>query len=323
MDQQLSFSDSEFSQKRRRTRREIFLERMEALIPWKRLEAVIEPYYPKRGNGRPPYPLPSMLRIHCLQQWYNLSDEGMEDGLYEIASMRLFARLTLDKPIPDRTTIMNFRHLLEKHHLGRAIFQEINGWLTDAGIILKEGTLVDATIIEAPTSTKNNARQRDPDMHQTKKGNQWHFGMKAHIGVDARTGFTHSLTTTPANEHDLNQAGQLLHGDEQFIFADAGYRGAENRKELESCEAEWFIAEKPSIVKELKKHPRKNKVPIKLEFTKASLRAAVEHPFRIIKCQFGFIKARYRGLKKNDNKLSTLFALANIVRLDQMIRAQG
>lgn len=321
MDHQLTFADSEFNQKRRRTRKEIFLGRMDKLIPWKRLESIIEPHYPKAGNGRRPYPLSTMLRIHCIQQWYSLSDPAMEDALYEIASMRLFAGLSLDKTIPDHTTIMNFRHLLERKKLARKIFKEVSQWLTDAGVLLKEGTLVDATIIAAPTSTKNKSGERDPDMHQTKKGNQWHFGMKAHIGVDARTGITHSFTTTAANEHDLNQAGELLHGDEQFIFADAGYRGAEKRDELRDVTAEWHIAERPGKVQALKKHPRKNKVPIQTEYLKASVRAKVEHPFRIIKCQFGFVKARYRGLMKNDSKLAMLFTLANIVRVDQMLRA--
>ena len=321
MDHQLTFADSAFNQKRRRTRKEIFLSRMDKLIPWKRLESIIEPHYPKAGNGRRPYPLTTMLRIHCMQQWYSLSDPAMEDALYEIASMRLFAGLSLDKPIPDHTTIMNFRHLLERKKLARKIFREVNQWLTDAGVLLKEGTLVDATIIEAPTSTKNKSGERDPEMHQTKKGNQWHFGMKAHIGVDARTGITHSFTTTAANEHDLNQASELLHGDEQFIFADAGYRGAEKRDELRDVTADWHIAERPGKVQALKKHPRKNKVPIQTEYLKASVRAKVEHPFRIIKCQFGFVKARYRGLMKNDSKLAMLFTLANLVRVDQMLRA--
>lgn len=294
MDHQLTFADSEFNQKRRRTRKEIFLSRMDKLIPWKRLESIIEPHYPKAGNGRRPYPLTTMLRIHCMQQWYSLSDPAMEDALYEIASMRLFAGLSLDKPIPDHTTIMNFRHLLERKKLARKIFREVNQWLTDAGVLLKEGTLVDATIIETPTSTKNKLGERDPEMHQTKKGNQWHFGMKAHIGVDARTGITHSFTTTAANEHDLNQASELLHGDEQFIFADAGYRGAEKRDELRDVTADWHIAERPGKVQALKKHPRKNKVPIQTEYLKASVRAKVEHPFRIIKCQFGFVKARFK-----------------------------
>ena len=321
MTHQLTFADSEFNNKRRKTRKEIFLARMNELMPWERLEAQIEPFYPKAGKGRRPYPLSTMFRIHCLQQWYTLSDPAMEDALYEITSMRLFTKLSLDNAIPDHTTIMNFRHLLEKHKLSRTLFMEVNKWLSEAGIYLKEGTLVDATIIEAPTSLKNKAGKRDPDMHQTKKGNQWHFGMKAHIGVDARTGLTHTFTTTAANEHDLNQTKHLIHGDETFIGADSGYRGAQKREELKDVTAQWLIAEMPSKTKILKKYPRINKNPIKTEFIKASIRAKVEHPFRIIKCQFGFVKARYRGLEKNDNKLAMLFALANVARIDQMIRA--
>lgn len=320
MENQLSFADCEYRQKRHQTRKEKFLARMEALVPWQRIEAVIEPYYPKPGNGRRPYPLTTMLRIHCLQQWYSLSDPAMEDALYEIASMRLFTNLSLDNPIPDHTTIMNFRHLLERHGLGRQIFEEVNSWLIDAGVLVKEGTLMDATIIEAPSSTKNKAGERDPEMHQTKKGNMWHFGMKAHIGVDAKTGLTHSFETTAANEHDLNQAEQLLHGEEQYVFADAGYRGIDKRKSLRDKAVDWHVAERPGKVRTLKKHPRINKIPINIEYIKASIRAKVEHPFRIIKCQFGFTKARYRGLRKNDGKLATLFALANIVRVDQMLR---
>lgn len=321
MDHQLTFADSEYRSKRRQTRKEIFLGRMELLIPWHRLESVIEPYYPKAGNGRRPYPLTTMLRIHCMQQWYSMSDPAMEDALYEIASMRLFAGLSLDKPVPDHSTILKFRHLLERHDLARQIFSEVSNWLTEAGILIKEGTLMDATIIEAPSSIKNKTGERDPEMHQTKKGNQWHFGMKAHIGVDAKTGLTHTFTTTAANEHDLNQAKYLLHGDESFVFADAGYRGAEKREMLKDVTADWHIAEQPGKVRTLKKHPRINKVAIKIEYMKASIRAKVEHPFRIIKCQFGFTKARYRGLMKNDGKLAMLFALANIARVDQMLRA--
>nr|WP_227689213.1 IS5 family transposase [Klebsiella quasipneumoniae] len=227
MSHQLTFADSEFSTKRRQTRKEIFLSRMEQILPWQNMTAVIEPFYPKAGNGRRPYPLETMLRIHCMQHWYNLSDGAMEDALYEIASMRLFARLSLDSALPDRTTIMNFRHLLEQHQLARQLFKTINRWLAEAGVMMT--TLVDATIIEAPSSTKNKEQQRDPEMHQTKKGNQWHFGMKAHIGVDAKSGLTHSLVTTAANEHDLNQLGNLLHGEEQFVSADAGYQGAPQR----------------------------------------------------------------------------------------------
>ena len=318
MDHQLTFADSEFNGKRRKTRKELFLARMEALLPWAIMLEVIEPVYPKAGNGRRPYPLDTMLRIHCMQQWYSLSDGAMEDALYEITSMRLFAKLSLDQAIPDRTTIMNFRHLLEQHQLARQLFDAVNQWLSDAGIMMKQGTLVDATLIEAPCSTKN---KRDGEMLQTKKGNQWYFGMKAHIGVDAKSGLTHSLETTAANEHDLNQVGNLLHGEEAFVFADAGYQGAENREELADVKAQWAIAMRPGRLKELKKHPRKNKAVIAFERLKSSIRAKVEHPFRIIKRQFGFVKARFKGLRKNDNQLAMLFTLANLFRVDQMIRA--
>ena len=321
MSHQLTFADSEFSTKRRQTRKEIFLSRMEHILPWQDMTAVIEPFYPKAGNGRRPYPLETMLRIHCMQQWYSLSDGAMEDALYEIASMRLFAKLSLDQAIPDRTTIMNFRHLLEQHQLARQLFDAVNLWLSDAGIMMKQGTLVDATLIEAPCSTKNKRGERDGEMHQTKKGNQWYFGMKAHIGVDAKSGLTHSLETTAANEHDLNQVGNLLHGKEEFVFADAGYQGAENREELADVKAQWAIAMRPGRLKELKKHPRKNKAVIAFERLKSSIRAKVEHPFRIIKRQFGFVKARFKGLRKNDNQLAMLFTLANLFRVDQMIRA--
>ena len=321
MNHQLTFADSEFNGKRRKTRKELFLARMEALLPWAMMLEVIEPVYPKAGNGRRPYPLDTMLRIHCMQQWYSLSDGAMEDALYEITSMRLFAKLSLDQAIPDRTTIMNFRHLLEQHQLARQLFDAVNLWLSDAGIMMKQGTLVDATLIEAPCSTKNKRGERDGEMHQTKKGNQWYFGMKAHIGVDAKSGLTHSLETTAANEHDLNQVGNLLHGKEEFVFADAGYQGAENREELADVKAQWAIAMRPGRLKELKKHPRKNKAVIAFERLKSSIRAKVEHPFRIIKRQFGFVKARFKGLRKNDNQLAMLFTLANLFRVDQMIRA--
>lgn len=321
MNHQLTFADSEFNGKRRKTRKELFLARMEALLPWAMMLEVIEPVYPKAGNGRRPYPLDTMLRIHCMQQWYSLSDGAMEDALYEITSMRLFAKLSLDQAIPDRTTIMNFRHLLEQHQLARQLFDAVNLWLSDAGIMMKQGTLVDATLIEAPCSTKNKRGERDGEMHQTKKGNQWYFGMKAHIGVDAKSGLTHSLETTAANEHDLNQVGNLLHGEETFVFADAGYQGAENREELADVKAQWAIAMRPGRLKELKKHPRKNKAVIAFERLKSSIRAKVEHPFRIIKRQFGFVKARFKGLRKNDNQLAMLFTLANLFRVDQMIRA--
>ena len=218
----------------------------------------------------------------------------MEDALYEIASMRLFARLSLDSALPDRTTIMNFRHLLEQHQLARQLFKTINRWLAEAGVMMTQGTLVDATIIEAPSSTKNKAATRS-EMHQTKKGNQWHFGMKAHIGVDAKSGLTHSLVTTAANEHDLNQLGNLLHGEEHLSQP----MPATNSVSWAEGWMDWLIAERPGKVRTLKQHPRKNKkTAINIEYMKASIRAKVEHPFRIIKRQFGFVKARYKGLLK-------------------------
>ena len=272
MSQQLTFADSELSSKRRQTRKEIFLSRMDKLLPWPQLLEVIEPFYPKAGNGRRPYALETMFRIHCMQQWYSLGDEAMEDALYEIASMRQFVQLSLDKAIPDRTTIMNFRHLLEKHKLTRKLFKTVNQWLSDCGVMMTQGTLVDATIIEAPSSTKNKKNERDPDMHQTKKGNEWHFGMKAHIGVDAKSGLTHTLVTTAANDHDLNQMKNLLHGDEEFISGDARYQGAEKREELKEKDVEWLIAERPGKVRALKMHPRKNKTAINIEYLKASIR---------------------------------------------------
>ena len=317
---QISFSDAEYAGKRKKTRREVFLEEMELVVPWKVLLKIISPHYPVAGRGRRPYPLESMLRVHLMQNWFALSDPAMEEALYEIASLRSFARLSLNEPIPDETTILNFRHLLEANDLAEDILKSINALLARKGLLLKQGSIVDATIIAAPSSTKNADGERDPEMHQTKKGNQWHFGMKAHIGVDAKSGLTHSLVTTAANEHDLNQLGNLLHGEEQFVSADAGYQGAPQREELAEVDVDWLIAERPGKVKTLKQHPRKNKTAINIEYMKASIRAKVEHPFRIIKRQFGFVKARYKGLLKNDNQLAMLFTLANLFRADQMIR---
>ena len=222
--EQKSFADLEYEYKKRKTRRQLFLERMDALIPWKRLEKLVKKHYPKSGGrGRPPYPLSVMMRIHCVQLFYNLSDPAMEDMLYEIESVRRFAGLKLSGPIPDETTILKFRHMLEAHNLGKKLFAEINKYLEEQGLMLREGTIVDASIIAAPKSTKNKEGKRDPEMHQTKKGNEWHFGMKMHIGTDAELGLVHSLTTTSANVHDITEADKLLHGDELDFWGDAGY----------------------------------------------------------------------------------------------------
>ena len=227
--EQPTFADLEYDGKKRKTRREIFLERMDSLVPWDQLEERIRPFYPKAGRGRRPYELSAMVRIHCVQLFYNLSDPGMEDMLYEVESVRRFVGLRLSGPLPDETTILNFRHLLEEHELGQSLFEEINRHLEFQGLRLREGTIVDASIIEAPSSTKNRAGERDPEMRQTKKGNAWHFGMKVHIGADAETGVVHSVTTTPANVHDVTEAHRLLHGGEIRVWCDAGYQGVDKR----------------------------------------------------------------------------------------------
>ena len=306
---QMSFGDSEYAGKKKRTRREVFLAEMDKVVPWKALLALIEPAYPKAGRGRPPYALETMLRIHLMQNWFGFSDPAMEDALYEIAPVRQFAHLSLTRAIPDETTILNFRHLLEANDLAPKLLQCVNGHLCDRGLLLKRGTMVDATIIAAPSSTKNADNERDPEMHQTKKGNQWHFGMKAHIGVDVDSGLVHTVTTTPANESDVAQVADLLHGKEEVVHADAGYTGAEKR--VKRKRIKWHIAAKRSVVKKIKRAKLKRATE-KLETLKAKLRARVEHPFRVVKRQFGFMKVRFKGLAKNTAQVITLFALSNL-----------
>lgn len=311
---QLSFSDAEGQAKRKQTRREKFLAEMEKLLPWKELASPISRYYSKSLTGRKPYPLSAMLRIHCMQLFYNLSDPAMEDMLYEVESMRRFAGISIDA-VPDETTILNFRHLLEQHGLGKKLFRKINKHLEKQGLSFKEGTIVDATIISAPTSTKNQEGQRDLDMHQTKKGNEWHFGMKMHIGVDDALGMIHSIETTAANAHDITQTTQLLNGEECRVWGDAGYQGIEKRDEAKHLDIDWFISARPGKRKTLEGAAEK------LETIKASVRAKVEHPFRIIKQQFGYSKVRYRGLSKNTTRLYLLAGFANLVRCKQYLLA--
>ena len=306
---QLSFSDLEYKNKKRKTRRERFLDRMDNLIPWALLLKLLTRHYPKGNRGRPPYPLETMLRIHCMQLFYNLSDPAMEDALYEIESTRRFAGLKLSDALPDETTILNFRHFLERHKLGDKIFQEVNRHLKEQGLMLREGSIVDASIIDAPSSTKNEERQRDPEMHQTRKGKLWYFGMKMHIGVDDTLGLIHSLETTPANTHDLRVVDQLLHGEEERIFGDSGYRGIEDHLAPKKRAAKHFIAAGPS-----KRRAMDPDSPeAHAEKLKASMRAKVEHPFFYIKRMFGYAKVRYRGLAKNHNRLSVLAAFANLL----------
>lgn len=317
---QLSFSDAEFASKRKVTRREKFLAEMERAIPWKVFADLVDPHYPKAGNGRRPYPLEVMLRIHFMQQWFNLPNPAMEEALYDSTSIRHFAKLSLTRgSIPDETTILNLRHLLEKHGIAAEALEAVNLLLQDQGMTVRKGTIVDATIIEAPSSTKNATGTRDPEMHQTKKGNQYHFGMKAHIGVDM-TGLVHTVVGTAANVHDVTQAHALLHGDEDMVLGDAGYRGVERREENQGRELQWHIAMRPGKRLALDKG-NTGRMLESYERAKASLRSRVEHPFRVIKCQFGFTKVRYRGLAKNTAQLKMLFTLANLWKVRRHLMA--
>ena len=306
---QPTFADLEYQGKKRKTRRELFLERMDGLIPWQRLEERIRPCYPQLLDRAAPYALSVMLRIHCVQLFYNLSDPGMEDLLYEAESVRRFAGLRLSEALPDETTILNFRHLLESHELGQGLFEEINRHLEAQGLRLREGTIVDASIIEAPSSTKNRGGARDPEMHQAKKGNEWHFGMKLHIGVDADTGLAHSMTTTAANVNDVTEAHRLLHGNEAQAWGDAGYQGVQKREEHRERRVEWQVAMRPG----LRRHLSPGSQEALGEHRKASVRAKVEHPFLYVKRRFGYAKVRYRGLAKNTQRLVLLLGMANLL----------
>ena len=322
MQLQGSFSQAEYAGKKKQTRRDKFLGEMEQVVPWARLVERLRPFYPKGERGRPPIGLERMLRIHFLQQWYGLADGAMEDALYDSQALRGFAGIDLTvTAVPDATTIMNFRHWLEQHELSQALFAEVSVMLEERGLLMRQGTIVDATIIAAPPSTKNKSKARDPEMHQTKKGNQWHFGMKAHIGVDVASGVVHTVVGTAANEADINQMAAVLHGAEEDVFADAGYTGADKRPEHEDRDVCWNIAIKRSIIKALPKGLRDLAEPV--ERALAQVRAWVEHPFHIVKNLFRHKKLRYRGLAKNTAQLHTLFALANLVIVKKTLLVQS
>jgi len=314
MMKQTSFSDAEFASKKKLTRRERFLAEIEAATPWLALIAVLLPYYPKGdGRGRPPIGLERMLRMYIAQQCLGLSDEGIEDAIYDSQSIRSFVGIDLThESAPDATTLLKFRRLLEEHNLTRRIFDEIKGHLANKGLTMREGTIVDATLIAAPPSTKNRDKERDPEMHQSKKGNDWHFGMKAHVGVDMATGLVHTVVGTAGNVADVTQAHALLHGGEKAVLGDAGYQGVGKRPENAGKAIEWHTAMRPSVRKTLKKN-RLGRSKEKLEHTKASVRAKVEHCFQVVKCLFKHRKTRYRGLAKNNAQLFTLFGFANLV----------
>ena len=310
---QRSFASAEYAMKKKRTRRERFLAEMERIVPWSRLIAVIEPLYPKSGRvGRPPIGVPKMLRMYCVQQWYSLADEALEDALYDSQALRDFVGIDLSREsVPDATTLLKFRRLLQDNDLTRTLLDEINAHLTEQGLLMRAGTIVDATIIAAPSSTKNEGKTRDPDMHQTKKGNQWFFGMKAHIGVDAESGIVHSVVATAANVGDITQAGALLHGEEEVAFGDAGYRGVNKREEAQG--PRWHVAMQPGKRRKLDLTRKWARLLEQAEQLKASVRAKVEHPFHVVKNLFHHKKVRYKGLAKNAAQLFSLFALANLI----------
>ena len=311
---QLGFGDYEQATAKKRTRRERFLAEMEKVVPWKALIDLIELHCPKISSkgGRPPYPLITMLRIHLLQQWYDLSDPAMEDALIEVPTMRRLAGIDMiSDRIPDETTILTFRHLLEKHDLGQQIFAVVKTHLKANGMAMKQGTIVDATLIAAPSSTKNEKKERDPEMHQTCKGKQWYFGMKVHIGVDSESGLIHSMETTAAHVHDLTPAAQLLHGGETVVYADAGYQGIEKRDKMKGRGIGFRVAMRPGKRRVLPDTPE-GRLDDLVETAKAHIRAKVEHPFRVIKWQFGFQKTRLRGMLKNRCKVNVLAALSNL-----------
>lgn len=313
MAKQQTFAGLAWQNKGKQTRRERFLGEMDAIIPWAQLLDVIEPHYPKAGKGRPPLGLEKMLRIYFLQIWFNLSDPGAEEALYDSESMRRFARveLSVDK-VPDESTILNFRHLLEEHDLTKSMFERINGLMEQKGLLLRSGTIVDATIIAAPSSTKNATESRDPEMKQTKKGNNWHFGMKFHVGTDRR-GVVHSVTATHAATADITQMNALLHGQERTIFGDQAYWKEADRQRFRASGVRYRVNRRGTAQRPLTDHQKK------INQSRSRTRARGEHAFRIVKQLWGFAKVRYRGIAKNAARAFTSFALANLYLMRRCI----
>ena len=307
MKQQTFASQSSFEKYARKSRRELFLDEMEVVVPWSELQALVEPHYPKAGNGRRPVGLAIMLRTYFMQQWFNLSDPGVEEAFYESATLRRFAGVDLGvAPAPDETTVLRFRHLLEKHDLGGAMLDAVNLHLAAKGIRIETGTIVDATIIHAPSSTKNEKKERDPAMRQTRKGKQWYFGLKAHIGVDAKEGHVHSMATSAANVSDVHMLPDLLHGEERKVWGDGGYQGQTKAIRQAAPKAQDMTCKRTKFKNYV------DEVAKKKNTTKSRVRAKVEHVFRILKRVFGFDKVRYRGIAKNHHRLCANFALINL-----------
>ena len=296
----------------KRTRKREFLDEMDRVVPWSALVELVAPHAPLGKKGRPPFAVQTMLRIHFMQQWFTLSDPAMEEALHDVPLFREFAGLdNWHTRLPDESTILRFRHMLEKHKLAAEMLVVVNEMLQSKGLMLKTGTVVDATLIAAPSSTKNASGERDPEMHQSKKGNQWFFGMKAHIGVDAESGLVHTVRSTSGHVNDVVEANSLLHGEETEAFGDAGYQGADKRPDAKHG-VNWHIAMRPGRRKALDLSSPLAKMIDKSQQILAGIRVKVEHPFRVIKRQFGFVKVRYRGLKKNAAQVQTLFALSNL-----------
>ncbi|MGZ5261066.1 MAG: IS5 family transposase [Burkholderiales bacterium] len=309
---QQSLSMTGYFDKGKKTRREQFLAEMDQVIPWSRLCALIEPHYPKHSaaGGRPPLPLERMFRIYCLQQWYNLSDPGAEEALYDSLTMRQFAGVRTDADIiPDETSILKFRRLLEKHKLTERLFTEINVHLSERGLLVGKGTIVDATIINAPSSTKNAKQERDPEMHQTRKGKQWYFGMKVHTGTDTDSGLVHTVVATPANVADLNVLGELLHGQEDSLHGDSAYHSKALKEQAEAAGIAFNVNQRGTSTRPLTQRQRARNRRL------SRVRATVEHAFLVVKRLWGHAKVRYRGIKKNLAQMRTLFALANVYRV--------
>ena len=310
--EQPSFTDLEYGNRRRASKRETFLESMDAVIPWQEWVGLIEPFYYDGKRGRKPKPLETMLRMYLLQVWFSLSDEGVEDAVYDSYAMRKFMKLDFTKEqAPDATTLLTFRHLMERHQLGQRLFEAQTALFDDNGWIMRGGSIVDATLIAAPTSTKNATGTRDPDMHSAKKGQQWYFGMKAHIGVDAGTGYVHSVAVTAANVSDIEKTPELVRDDDEVVYADAGYQGVEKREEIAKdphlSQVEYRVAARKGKLKTMPAHDRH------VQSRQAGVRSKVEHPFLIIKRDFGFRKTRYRGIGKNRNLAHMLFASSNLL----------
>ena len=323
--QQQTFTDVEYSLRKKKTRREEFLDTMDQMIPWKDWISMIQPYYPSGKRGRPPRGIETMLRMYLMQNWFNISDASLEDSIYDSYAMRSFLHIDFYKEqVPDATTLLKFRHLLEENKIGEKIFADVNERLESAGLIMHGGTIVDATIINAPSSTKNKTGKRDPEMHQTKKGNQWYHGMKIHSGVDAGTGYVHTITATPANTADIDEASKLIRKDDEVVYGDSAYSGMAKREEITSDQnlsgIEFRTCLRPSSLKTFSGYTGINWEK-QIENRKSSVRCKVEHPFLIVKRQFGYAKVAYRGLAKNLNRFNVLFASANMVMCARAGRA--